>query len=621
MQIGLSLSLTNVLLSSAADFYGVGGFSPSLVFDFSSEFYRTGGSMITFDAAMTHTRSGNATMVDSDGVLKWAPHNLLLWSDDPSTTFSTNNDSVWTGANTLFATAQAGTQAPYGREGFTFPSAGTYSFEFEVTDANVQYVTITFQSFDGGANGLDVFDVQSGSVATESANHTASISATTDGYLCKVVATLDGSDLSGSFDLGISEEAAVTRITDPDGTEYAVFRRLRTYRSDLGGMVDNPDTGNSYVPTTSAARYLPRRGHHIYNGAEWVNEGVLVESETRTNLLPRSNDLTSVDWTRSGVTVLNGQELGPDETASLAKITLSTASESHQIFDSISVSSGATHTTSAYLKAGTQRYIGLRNYRAANNWSTAVFDLQTGIVTQESVGSGSGTIAASGVESLGGGLYRCYLASSEVGSTVFPVIQAHSSGTPTLQASAGNEVFLGASETFYAGFAQLEAGSTPSSYIPTSGSTATRSADAITVPSANLPYSATAMSIQMDGTVTGNTYTPTRWYLDANNAILQDIGSTDFTFTQEAAGVVDTVTGGSFTSGVNTPYNIASRHGSTFINGAVDGTALTADTTPTALPDLSATDLSLAFDYMGTVKTLRIWSDDLGDSGIAEAST
>ena len=76
-----------------------------------------------------------------------------------------------------------------------------------------------------------------------------------------------------------------------------------------------------------------------------------------------------------------------------------------------------------------------------------------------------------------------------------------------------------------------------------------------------------------------------------------------------------------YSPGINVPFNIASRHGSTFINGAIDGTALTADTTPTALPDLSATDLNLAFDYMGTIRQLRIWNQDLGDTGIAEAST
>ena len=56
------------------------------------------------------------------------------------------------------------------------------------------------------------------------------------------------------------------------------------------------------------------------------------------------------------------------------------------------------------------------------------------------------------------------------------------------------------------------------------------------------------------------------------------------------------------------------------VNGAVDGVALTANTTPTALPDLSATDLQLGYDYMGTVKTLRMWAQDIGDAGLVEAT-
>jgi hypothetical protein len=39
-----------------------------------------------------------------------------------------------------------------------------------------------------------------------------------------------------------------------------------------------------------------------------------------------------------------------------------------------------------------------------------------------------------------------------------------------------------------------------------------------------------------------------------------------------------------------------------------------------ALPDLSATDLTLGFDYNGTIKTFRIWSQDLGDSGLVAAT-
>jgi hypothetical protein len=42
---------------------------------------------------------------------------------------------------------------------------------------------------------------------------------------------------------------------------------------------------------------VPRIGHHIYNGSAWVNEGILHESEARTNLMTSSGDLTGTGWT------------------------------------------------------------------------------------------------------------------------------------------------------------------------------------------------------------------------------------------------------------------------------------------------------------------------------------
>ena len=91
---------------------------------------------------------------------------------------------------------------------------------------------------------------------------------------------------------------------------------------------------------------------------------------------------------------------------------------------------------------------------------------------------------------------------------------------------------------------------------------------------------------------------------------------------ESVSGLADVSTSvGYFTPGVNVSYNAASRHGPTFINGAEGGTALTADLTPTALPDLSATNMNIASVYMGTIGKFRMWDEDLGDTGIAEAST
>ena len=82
-----------------------------------------------------------------------------------------------------------------------------------------------------------------------------------------------------------------------DGTSGIFVWGAHLYRSDLGGMVNNPaqSTGfETYVPTASSAVYLPRVGHHIYNGNAWVNEGVLHESEARTNLLTLKTSLIGV---------------------------------------------------------------------------------------------------------------------------------------------------------------------------------------------------------------------------------------------------------------------------------------------------------------------------------------
>jgi hypothetical protein len=89
-----------------------------------------------------------------------------------------------------------------------------------------------------------------------------------------------------------------------------------------------------------------------------------------------------------------------------------------------------------------------------------------------------------------------------------------------------------------------------------------------------------------------------------------DDGNTEYVETSETA----------LTPGTLVPFNISSRHGSTFVNGAVDGVALTANTTPTALPDLSNTDLAIAYDFMGTIGTFRQFAGDIGDTGLVTAT-
>jgi len=141
-----------------------------------------------------------------------------------------------------------------------------------------------------------------------------------------------------------------------------------------------------------------------------------------------------------------------------------------------------------------------------------------------------------------------------------------------------------------------------------------------------------AVSIQMDGRMTyadedaAATVRPYRWYIDNNNYVADIWVRTDAAFNgavqfnQEDGGSLAHVRQDTYTPGVLTPFNISSRHGSTFINGAVDGVALTANTTPTALPDLSSTDLQIAYDFMGTISQFRQFAGDIGDTGLVTAT-
>jgi len=134
-----------------------------------------------------------------------------------------------------------------------------------------------------------------------------------------------------------------------------------------------------------------------------------------------------------------------------------------------------------------------------------------------------------------------------------------------------------------------------------------------------------AVSIQMQGRMTyadtgAVVSQPFRW----GNSIFSDIQPSGVSNLFQSI-LIDSG-GTNFSSsefvdpGVLSAFNVSSRNGSSFVNHAVDGIAAIEDSTPVYLPDLSATDFNLGYDYMGTISMLRVWADDLADAGIVEAT-
>lgn len=184
--------------------------------------------------------------------------------------------------------------------------------------------------------------------------------------------------------------------------------------------------------------------------------------------------------------------------------------------------------------------------------------------------------------------------------------------------------------------AQLEANAVPTSYIPNlAGSgTAARSGEILTIPNANLPWNSSAVSIAMSGRMSyadNNNATEVefwRWRVSGGQQFLSRVDTTSTLvgryITQQSDGTYDQATDlgtEAFSPGTDIPFNIASRHGSTFINGAYDGILYEADNTPTSLPDVSTADLELSrVGRVMIIDTVRVWAADIGDAGIARAT-
>jgi len=686
-------------------------------------------------------------------VIKWAPHNLLTYSEDLSQW--TENGAT---ASATVLTSNSGLNAHARYTTFDYTANQKQTFSGRIEAGTHSYVNVNIYANTARWIAV-VFDLTTGTVsetatgATSGTIDSSEISDNGDGsYTYKIVGSINQTASTTRFYVGFAESATGNTFdsaagrsmwqSSATGTETFTSHYATTFRSDLGGMVNNPDRGDSYVPTTSSAKYLPRIGHHVYNGSAWVNEGVLAESELRVNLVDYSD--FSSGWVDGGAGSLNLTEnsaVSPDGTQNALEVESTGSGSSSYIKPSSAVfTNGLSPTVSVYVKAGTHSIVRIANNNSNDNG--AWFDLSDGTIGTDNDTGGHGNTAS--IEEVGNGWYRLsrYFGSVTTGSNDIIIGPSNADGGTGVAPANTTMYFYGVQAEVGQSSA---AAPTASSLIPTSGGNGDRAAETFTIPSANLPWpepqyigdelfsgatylgngwtdngdgsytsdgsdlggsgrlnivnstvagtvyyltmdvSASSIDVRQGGTnvysslttvavpivgdsgggninITANgaltvsnisfreinplsvsiamdgrmTYAdtgsfieivPFRWRADASNRItteLSTFGSQggQLLFAQTSGGTNDNVQSATdyYSPDILVPFDISGRHGSTFINGAVEGVALTANTTPTALPDLSATDLNFAYDFQGTIGTFRVWDKDLGDDGIVEAT-
>jgi len=272
-----------------------------------------------------------------------------------------------------------------------------------------------------------------------------------------------------------------------DGTSGIYIYGAHLYRSDLGGMnpVPGAATGfETYVPTNGNAEYLPRVGHHVFNGSTWVNEGLLIESEVRTNLVYPSQFPTSAVglWAAPNLATAVVDQTGPDGLTSATTLTASSTGNSLRCRITTTQSGSTTYTLSFYAKAGSSAYIYARNIAVSG--SPAVDGVWWDVSDFSVAVQGSG-VAVAGSQPVGNDWYRCYMTATTASSPANNLVDIGIADTAGVVSTTSGDTGI-----FYG--AQLDQGQvvngtpvdapTPSSYIPTYGSTVTRGGQSLTVP-------------------------------------------------------------------------------------------------------------------------------------------
>jgi hypothetical protein len=248
-----------------------------------------------------------------------------------------------------------------------------------------------------------------------------------------------------------------------DFTTASLDPRVTFTRSENTATVTN---SSGHVVGINAD--LPR---FDYNPITLVCRGLLVE-EDRTNLLRQSQTFQTA-WTVARSSVSADAITAPDNLMTGDKLVEdTTASNTHFVNQSVALSA-LVYTYSVYLKAGERTWARVTLLDGAATFG-AYFNLSTGAIGALAGG------ATAAISSVGNGWYRCSITTTTATATA--------TGNARVILATGNngQTYTGdGTSGIYIWGAQIEAGASATSYIPTTTAAVTRNADVATITGTN----------------------------------------------------------------------------------------------------------------------------------------
>jgi hypothetical protein len=330
---------------------------------------------------------------------------------------------------------------------------------------------------------------------------------------------------------------------------------------------------------------------------------ILVEP-TRTNEFFYSEEFDNAYWDKTNVTVTANTTTAPDGTTTADKFIPNTTNSTHHV-RKLSLASNA-YTFSVFAKAGGETTFSMWLVSASVR---AEFNLSTGTITVN-------TATSAKIEPYPNGWYRCSVYSSTPGTT------AHIYGR-----TGGVFVGDGINGIFLWG-AQIEAGSTATSYIPTVAGTVTRNADVIT---------RTGIS-SLIGQTEGTLFFESKGFSDGNTAfqfITLNDGTTDnqIGFNYTTGGIINgyvrvnlvtqnisSTVSKTLNSKIILKYNSSNVY-TLFINGSLIGSATAASSFSSPLTTFKASQGNDASNYNGNIKSIVLYKTALDNDQCIDLTT
>ncbi len=238
-------------------------------------------------------------------------------------------------------------------------------------------------------------------------------------------------------------------------------------------------SGSTTSTTSWTLGYRGPRFHHDFQNNV---SGLLLETASATNLIVRSDDFGASEWnagSQRNLTVAGNDAISPSGATDADRLTVGATATLYQVLQGLPFTGfltlGTAYTVSCFFKPNQVTRVSIWAGTPATLPVDAIFDL---------TGSGSVVANAFGTASIQqypNGWYRCIITGT-AGATLNTSLRI-SPVSGTSRTYAGNSV-----DSFWAWGAQVEAGSSATSYIPTTTATVIRPADSCNITNGNAGF-------------------------------------------------------------------------------------------------------------------------------------